>query len=252
MRAGQNTGRRIVLITGASRGIGAETARILGAGGDHVVVNYREKRKRAEVIAEEIRAAGGSASIAGADIAEPDAARTLIDGVAAEFGRLDVLVLNASGGLERQAGPGYAMAINRDAQERLVRTALPCMRSGGRVVFVTSHQAHFHGRKPVPADYEPIAASKRAGEDALRAMIPELAAHGVELRVVSGDIIDGTIIVRLLERRNPDAVSARKDHGDLPTVIEFAAAVAAATEDTAESGHTVYVGGQDYLALPGT
>ncbi|WP_405177426.1 SDR family oxidoreductase [Nocardia sp. NBC_01377] len=247
-----NTGRRIVLITGASRGIGAETARVLAARGDHVVINYREKRKRADDLAEQIAAAGGSASVAGADIAEPDAARTLIDRVVAEFGGLDVLVLNASGGLERDAAPGYAMAINRDAQRRLVRTALPFLRSGGRVVFVTSHQAHFHGRKPVPADYEPIAASKRAGEDELRAMIPRLAAHGVDLRVVSGDMIDGTIIVRLLERRNPDAVSARKEHGELPTVAEFAAAVAAATEGVAESGHTVYVGGPDYLALSAT
>jgi len=104
----------------------------------------------------------------------------------------------------------------------------------------------------VPADYEPIAASKRAGEDELRAMIPELGTHGVDLRVVSGDMIDGTIIVRLLARRNPDAVSARKEHGELPTVAEFAAAVAAATRSVAESGHTVYVGGPDYLALSAT
>ena len=51
------------------------------------------------------------------------------------------------------------------------------------------------------------------GEDALRAMIPELIAHGVALHVVSGDMIDGTIIVQLLERRNPDAVTARRPSG---------------------------------------
>ncbi|MEV6275908.1 SDR family oxidoreductase [Nocardia sp. NPDC051832] len=239
--------QRIVLITGSSRGIGAETARVLAARGDHVIVNYREKRKRAEVIAAEIGAAGGSASTAGADIAAADSARALIDGVADRFGRIDVLVLNASGGLERGARPDYAMALNRDAQTRLVRLALPHMPSGGRIVFVTSHQAHFHGRKPVPADYAPIAASKRAGEDALREMIPELAERGIELRVVSGDMIDGTTIVLLLERRDPDAVAARKDHGDLPTIEQFAVAVAEATTGTAESGHTVYVGGADYL-----
>src|SRR5690606_30691360 len=116
-----------------------------------------------------------------------------------------------------------------------VRLALPQMPAGSRIVFVTSHQAHFHGRKPVPADYEPIAASKRAGEDALRAMIPELAEHGVRLLVVSGDMIDGTIIVRLLERRDPGAVTARRDQAELPTIAEFAAAVAAAASSTAES-----------------
>ncbi|WP_431962964.1 SDR family oxidoreductase [Nocardia sp. bgisy134] len=240
--------RRIALITGASRGIGADTARILAARGDHVVVNYREKRRRAETIADEITTAGGSASIAGADVSDETAASALIADLADRFGRLDVLVLNASGGLERDAAPDYAMSINRDAQLRLTRLALPLMPSGARIVFVTSHQAHFHGRKPVPADYEPIAASKRAGEDALRALIPELATRGITLTIVSGDMIDGTIIVRLLERRNPGAVTTRRDHGPLPTIEEFATAIADATTAPTESGHTVYIGGDDYLA----
>ncbi|MBF6331751.1 SDR family oxidoreductase [Nocardia transvalensis] len=237
------------MVTGASRGIGAETARILAARGDHVVLNYREKRRRAQDLADTITAAGGSASIAGADLSDEAAARALIENIAAEFGRLDVLVLNASGGLEHGAPAGYAMAINRDAQLRLVRSALPHMPSGGRIVFVTSHQAHFHGRKPVPAVYEPIAASKRAGEDALRELIPEFAGRGLGFTVVSGDMIDGTIIVRLLERRDPDAVAARTEHGPLPTVEEFATAVADATTADAEPGHTVYIGGADYLAV---
>lgn len=240
--------RRIVLVTGASRGIGAETARLLAARGDHVVVNYREKRRRARELADAIAAAGGSASVAGADLSDEAAARSLIDGIAERFGRLDVLVLNASGGLEQGAPPNYAMAVNRDAQVRLVRLALPWLPAGGRIVFVTSHQAHFHGRKPVPDAYIPIATSKRAGEDALRGLIPEFTSHGVGFTVVSGDMIDGTIIVRLLERRDPGAVAARTQHGPLPTVAEFATAVADATVAGTEPGHTVYIGGADYLS----
>ncbi|MCM6773554.1 SDR family oxidoreductase [Nocardia sp. CDC159] len=238
--------RRIALVTGASRGIGAQTARILAARGDHVVVNYREKRRRAKELVDEIVAAGGSASIAGADLADATAATTLIENVVTEFGRLDVLVLNASGGLERGAAPDYAMTINRDAQLRLVRAALPQLPAGGRIVFVTSHQAHFHGRRPVPAGYEPIAASKRAGEDALRALVPEFTERGIGFTVVSGDMIDGTIIVRLLARRDPDAVAARTEHGPLPTVTEFATAIADATAGPVEPGATVYIGGADY------
>ncbi|MGV9676675.1 SDR family oxidoreductase [Nocardia sp. NPDC003482] len=240
--------RRIVLITGASRGIGAQTARILAARGDHVVVNYREKRRRAQDLVDEIGAVGGSASIAGADLSDAAAATELIESTVARFGRLDALVLNASGGLEQGAPPGYAMAINRDAQVRLTRAALPRLSAGGRIVFVTSHQAHFHGRKPVPADYEPIAASKRAGEDALRAMIPEFDRRAIGFTVVSGDMIDGTIIVRLLGRRDPAAVAARTAHGPLPTVPEFATAVADATTNPSDPGATVYIGGPDYLA----
>ncbi|WP_245718243.1 SDR family oxidoreductase [Nocardia miyunensis] len=238
---------RIALVTGASRGIGAATARILAARGDHVIVNYREKRRRAQDLADDIAASGSSASIAGADLSDEDAAHALVREIVGEFGRLDVLVLNASGGLERGASPDYAMSINRDAQLRLVRLLLPHMPAGARIIFVTSHQAHFHGRKPVPADYAPIAASKRAGEDALRELIPEFDSRRIGFTVVSGDMIDGTIIVRLLQRRDPDAVAARTEHGALPTVEEFATAVADAAFGDHPLGHTVYVGGADYL-----
>lgn len=238
---------RVALVTGSSRGIGAEIARRLGANGDAVVVNYREKRPRATVVASDVERAGGRAVVIGADLSDEASVSGLIADITSEFGRLDVLVLNASGGLERGADPGYAMRLNCDAQVRLVERAAPIMKAGSRIVFVTSHQSHFYGKKPVPADYEPIAQSKRAGEDALRQSIPELRQRGITLTVVSGDMIDGTIIVRLLERRDPGAVSARREHGALPTIEDFASVVFDASVAEVESGHTFYVGGEDYL-----
>ncbi|OBG83435.1 short-chain dehydrogenase [Mycobacterium sp. E802] len=241
-------GRRIALVTGASRGIGAEAAVQLAALGFHVVVNYREKAKRADAVVEAVRAAGGSASSVRADLVDESAVVEMFAGIEAQFGRLDALVLNASGGLERGADPGYAQRLNCDAQVRLAHLALPLMPVRGRLVFVTSHQAHFHGEKPVPPDYVPIAASKRAGEDALRRMRPLLTERGIKLVVVSGDMIEGTIIVRLLERRNPAAVISRRAAADgLPTINEFAYAVARAVDDPSPS-ETIYVGGHDYLA----
>ncbi len=87
----------------------------------------------------------------------------MIAEIGERFGRLDMLVLNASGGLEQGADSGYAMRLNRDAQRRLVELALPLMPTGARIVFVTSHQAHFYPHKAVPKGYAPIALSKRAG-----------------------------------------------------------------------------------------
>src|SRR5690242_16110505 len=110
---------RIILVTGASRGIGAEVARQLASADTHVIVNYRVKSQRAEVIAAAIRSAGGQASTLAADISDEAAAAAMMDSIAARFGRLDALVLNASGGLELGADPGYAMRLNRDAQRRL-------------------------------------------------------------------------------------------------------------------------------------
>jgi NAD(P)-dependent dehydrogenase (short-subunit alcohol dehydrogenase family) len=241
--------RRIVLVTGASRGVGAATARHLASPATHVLVTYREKAKRANSVVDGITAAGGFASALRLDICDPTACDDVIASIRDGFGHLDALVLNASGGLERGADPDYPRRINHDAPLHLTRLALPLIPAGGRIVFVTSHQAHFHGLKPVPGDYIPIAASKRAGEDALRAMRPQLAARGVSLTVVSGDMIDGTIIVRLLHRRDPAAVEARRAYGPLPTLDEFAKAIAAAAVGPEPTPDTIYLGGADYLEL---
>lgn len=237
---------RIVLVTGASRGIGAEVAQQLADPNTHVIVNYREKAKRADDVAAAIRAAGGQASTLGADISDEAEATAMMESIETRFGRLDALVLNASGGLEMGADPGYAMRLNRDAQRRLAQLAVPLMPVDGRIVFVTSHQAHFFPNKAVPKGYSAVAASKRAGETALYAMRAVFSRAGVRLTVVSGDMIDGTIIVRLLQRRDPDAVQARRVHGTLPTVHEFSEAIVSAVTMPSPPG-IVYVGGADYL-----
>ncbi|GAS96812.1 short-chain dehydrogenase [Mycolicibacterium canariasense] len=240
------TANQIVLVTGASRGIGAEVARQLAEPDTHVIVNYREKAKRAETVADNIRDLGGQASTVAADISDEASAAAMITDIGRRFGRLDMLVLNASGGLEQGADAGYAMRLNRDAQRRLVELALPLMPRGARIVFVTSHQAHFYPHKAVPKGYAPIALSKRAGETALHGMKHEFDRRGIHFTVVSGDMIDGTIIIRLLQRRDPGAVDARRAHAPLPTVEEFATAIAGAARSPYHPG-IVYVGGSDYL-----
>ncbi|MFB1294309.1 SDR family oxidoreductase [Mycobacterium sp. pW049] len=235
--------QRTILVTGASRGIGAEVAVRLAGPGRRIVVNYREKARRADEIVERIQNAGGTAVAVQADLCDDSA----VDAMLAGIGRLDALVLNASGGMERGADAGYAMRINRDAQASLARRVLEVMPAGGRIVFVTSHQAHFHDTKPVPAEYEAVAASKNAGERALKNMRALFERQGVELVVVSGDMIEGTFVVRLLDRSNPDAVAQRRAAGPLPTIEEFAKAIVDAVDAPGIDGRTVYIGGADYL-----
>ncbi len=235
---------KVALVTGASRGIGARVATLLGEARAKVVVNYRSKGPRAEEVAGDVRRLGGQAIAVCADLTKRDEVRQMVELVRRTYAKIDVLVLNASGGLEKGAPANYAMALNRDGQVSMVEEALPLMPEGGRVVFVTSHMAHFHGQQPGLDVYEPVAASKRAGEDALRARVPELADRGVSMVVVSGDLIDGTTTPRLMQRRRPGIIEARREQaGWLPTVDEFARAIVEAAGDAGlESGATVYVG----------
>ncbi|WP_127818083.1 SDR family oxidoreductase [Microbacterium sp. CPCC 204701] len=234
---------RTALVTGSSRGIGADTARYLAEAGAKVVINYRNKAPRAEKLATELRELGVEVLVVGADLTDAASVQAMFDEVGRAFGGLDVLVLNASGGMESGMAEDYALLLNRDAQVSVLETALPLLREGSRVVFVTSHQAHFIRTTPTMPEYEPVALSKRAGEDALRERIPDLVERGIEFVVVSGDMIEGTITATLLERANPGAIAARReDAGKLYNVSEFAAEVAAAAVDPVPADNTRLVG----------
>jgi len=242
VQPGSLTGKR-ALVTGSSRGIGADTVSYLAEGGARVVVNYRNKEARALKLVAAIEAKGGSAIAVGADLTDEASLAHLFDTISTEFGGLDILVMNASGGMESGMAEDYAMQLNRDAQVKLLTAALPLLADGARVVFVTSHQAHFIATVETMPEYLQVALSKRAGEDALRAMIPELAARGIEFVVVSGDMIEGTITATLLERANPGAIGLRKEAaGRLYNVSEFAAEVAAAAVEPVPENNTRYVG----------
>lgn len=239
---GSLNGKR-VLVTGSSRGIGADTVRYFAEAGADTVVNYRNKGARAEKLGMSLRELGGRVIVAGADLTDPASVQGMFDTIANEYGGLDILVLNASGGMEAGMAEDYALTLNRDAQLNVLDAALPLLAEGSRVVFVTSHQAHFIRTTPTMPEYEPVALSKRAGEDALRERIPGLAERGIGFTVVSGDMIEGTITATLLERANPGAISARKDAaGKLYNVSEFAAEIAAAAVDPVPENNTRLVG----------
>ena len=239
---GSLVGKR-ALVTGSSRGIGAETVGYFAQAGASVVVNFRNKEARAQKIVDGIREAGGTAIAVGADLTDPASVGAMFQTAQDEFGGLDILVMNASGGMEAGMGEDYAMRLTRDSQVNLLKAALPVLADNARVVFVTSHQAHFIRTTPTMPEYEPVALSKRAGEDALRDLIPTLAERGIGFVVVSGDMIEGTITATLLERANPGAIDARKSAaGKLYNVSEFAAEVALAAVEPVPADSTRLVG----------
>lgn len=234
---------KTALVTGSSRGIGADTVRYFAQAGANVVINYRAKAPRAQKLADELRDLGVTVLAVQADLTDATSVQAMFAEVGAQFGALDILVLNASGGMESGMAADYALTLNRDAQVGALDAALPLLGEGSRVVFVTSHQAHFIRTTPTMPEYEPVAQSKRAGEDALRDRIDDLAARGIGFVVVSGDMIEGTITATLLERANPGAIAQRRESaGRLYNVSEFAAEVARAAVEPIPADNTRLVG----------
>jgi NAD(P)-dependent dehydrogenase (short-subunit alcohol dehydrogenase family) len=182
----------VMLITGASRGIGAATARLAGASGYAVCVNYRRDHEAADRVVDGIRSQGGRAIAVQADVAsEVDAAR-LFDTCDRQLGRLTALVNNA-GILERQ---GRLEAVDRGRLERIFATnvfgAFACAReavrrmstrhggAGGGIVNVSSVAA----RTGSPGEYIDYAASKGALDTLTIGLAHEVASEGIRVNGV--------------------------------------------------------------------
>jgi 3-oxoacyl-[acyl-carrier protein] reductase len=134
---------KVALVTGASRNIGRSIALALAAGGAAVAVNARTSRADAEKVAQEIRGAGGQAEVFMADIVDPRAVNAMVEGIVKRFGRLDVLVLNAS---VRKETPFIDMsfeewksltAVTLDGSFHCAKACLPHMIKAGGGAIVT-------------------------------------------------------------------------------------------------------------------
>ncbi|MGJ3649925.1 SDR family NAD(P)-dependent oxidoreductase [Sphingomonas sp. GlSt437] len=169
---------QLALVTGASRGIGAATAKALGAKGAHVVLTARTTGGLEEV-EEAIHAAGGSATIAPLDLVEGDGIARLADAIAGRWQALDILVLNAAilGTLGQVAAIeqkqlAKVLALNVNAQVALLGAFDPMLRKSGnaRVIGLTSKVA-----QTARAYWGEYAASKAAFEVMLRCYGDEVA-----------------------------------------------------------------------------
>ena len=111
--------QRVAIITGASSGIGAETARQLAAKGWRLVVNYRNSRESAEAVAAECRKLGGDAIAVQADVADDAACKALVKAALDKYGRIDALMNNAG---ETKVAPATDLdALSGDDFLRLYR-----------------------------------------------------------------------------------------------------------------------------------
>ena len=117
------THKRIILVTSASESVGAEVAQQFSGADTHVVVNYRSDADRAELVAEAIRVRGGHATTICADVSNEADTAAMVDAIATRFGRLDTVVLNASGNALAPSPPGEVprAAVELDPDTLLAR-----------------------------------------------------------------------------------------------------------------------------------
>ena len=144
---------KVVLITGASTGIGAALARGFAAQGARVAINYHSSEAAAEALAQEIKGAGGQALLARGDVTDPAACARIVAETAAHFGAIDGLINNAGLMLGRlpslEASDEHiskVIDLNVRSVISVTRAAAPWLeRQGGFVINTTSVAARNGG-----------------------------------------------------------------------------------------------------------
>jgi len=135
---------RVALVTGGSRGIGAEIVRRLAAEGADVGFTYHTGKEEAEGVAAQVRGLGRQVIAIAADLADPSVAAAVVDSVAREFGRLDILVNNAGithwGALAQTSVADFdrLVAVDARAPFLMMQAAAEKLADGGRVVNISS------------------------------------------------------------------------------------------------------------------
>jgi 3-oxoacyl-[acyl-carrier protein] reductase len=177
---------KIAIVTGASRGIGAQIARQLAGAGVKVIINYFSNRLAAEAVCNEIIGAGGEALTVRADVSHAAEVRILFDAAIGRFGQVDILINNAGILISREIADirdeefDRIWSINTRSVFYALREAATRLADGGRVVSLSSTVT----RLMLP-NYAAYAATKGAVEQLTRIFAKEAGERGITANIVS-------------------------------------------------------------------
>lgn len=241
--------RRVGIVTGASRGIGAATAMVLAEQGYRLVVNYRSSAEQAEKVVAAISAAGGEAVAIQADVTAPDEVARMVSETEQRWGRVDVLVHNAlipfdvttfadlswqqlSSKLDREMHAAFL----------ITKAVVPGMisRGYGRLVYLSTGLS----RQPRNGMIA-LGTAKAALDQFVRYVALELAPHGITANLVAPATVGGTRVTEQLKTEQKTQLGITNPMGRLVRPDEVAKTVAfLASEDAGfTTGHYLSING---------
>ncbi len=193
--------RPVMLVTGASRGIGAAVARQAAAAGFDLCLGYRSNRAAMDRVVAEVESLGASATAVAGDIAEESVVQELFGAARERFGRLDSVIINAGIVAPLDRVENYSVERIRNVMDTNVVGAFLCAReavramstrrggSGGTIVVVSSAASYLGS----PNEFVDYAASKGATDSLTIGLAKEVATDGIRVNAVRPGLIDTDI-----------------------------------------------------------
>lgn len=242
---------KVALITGASQGIGRDTALALAEAGAKVAIAARNEEKLT-ALAQEITVKGAEAFVVKMDVADPEQIKAGFKSVLEKFGKLDILVNNAA--ITRD---GLAMRMKLDDWDAVVRTNLtgahlciqqalpPMMKArGGRIINISSVVAHMGN--PGQANY---VAAKAGLIGLTKSIAMEIASRNITVNAIAPGFVE-TPMTDVLPDKVKEELKTRIPLGRMGVGKDIAAAIVFLASDEAAyiTGHVLDVNGGMYLA----
>ncbi|SFS67454.1 SDR family NAD(P)-dependent oxidoreductase [Paenibacillus sp. BC26] len=186
---------KVILITGATSGIGRATAELLALKGAKVVVNYRSDENRAVEVVNHIREIGGEALSVQADVTQKEQVEKMVEQVISTFGKIDVLVNNAAGGVRQSTFMDASEKLWEENYKLNIISVLLCSQAvlkhmipkeKGKIINISSTAARYGGA----GESIHYASAKGALNTMTIGMSRELIEYGIIVNGVAPGVVD--------------------------------------------------------------